>query len=190
MRERGRPSERKTRPLRELFLYLCYCCLPAELSWRETVYICVRAGQKVTQTAARVHPPSQRVTFYHVSATVTHFQQPLPSLPPLHSPFSLHFSILLHPITLTTLSITALLLLWKKEKKGSFEETGLIWCHDNKNTYEAVNLTENRVTKSCCDPVIKKGLASTSSRLFATRLQAAYAHLSITAHLAVFAARL
>lgn len=78
-----------------------------------------------------------------------------------HSPPYLHStptfpSISLHPITLTTLSITALLLLWKKkEKRGSFEETDLILCHNNKNTYEAVNLTENRVTKSCCDPVLK-----------------------------------
>lgn len=94
MQNAGGPErERKTRPLRELFLYLCYCCLPAELSRWETVYICVRAGQKVTQTAARVHPPFQRVAFYHVSATVTHFQQPLPSLPPLplFPPF-LHFT--------------------------------------------------------------------------------------------------
>lgn len=120
--------------------------------------MCVRAGQKVTQTAARVHPPFQRVAFYHVSATVTHFQQPLPSLPPLHSHFSLHFSILLHPITLTTLhysSFAALKEKKKKKKRGSFEETDLILCHNNKNTYEAVNLTENRVTKSCCDPVLK-----------------------------------
>lgn len=147
----GPDRERKIRPLRELFLYLCYWCLPAELSWCETVYICVRAGQKVTQTAARVHPPFQCVAFYHVSATVTHFQQPLPSLPPLHSHFSLHFTTSHYfNDSLHYSSFAAL-----KEKRGSFEETDLILCHNNKNTYEAVNLTENRVTKSCCDPVLK-----------------------------------
>lgn len=118
--------------------------------------MCVRAGQKVTQTAARVHPPFQRVAFYHVSATVTHFQQPLPSLPPLplFPPF-LHFTTSHYfndsPLQLFCCSERK----EKKKKRGSFEETDLILCHNNKNTYEAVNLTENRVTKSCCDPVLK-----------------------------------
>lgn len=77
-----------------------------------------------------------------------------------HSPPYLHStptfpSISLHPITLTTLSITALLLLWKKKKKEAVLKR-LTWYYVTTiKTHEAVNLTENRVTKSCCDPVLK-----------------------------------